>query len=145
MRVRIAATSAALMAALLGNSPAAGAPADSLSAHEKKAIAILLYSRICADCPAAPNMKTARWRFSSDLSLKGGIGIAYALVSYRTFARRPQAVLLGFDPYVGKWKLLESSPDGTNRFLCGQRLLLHPDVGIDRQLRVARAVIRCVG
>lgn len=132
----------ATVAAALVMAPSAVA-ADGLTAHDKAAITIVLYSRSCADCDFAPDMATARWRFASDFGMRGGLGVAYALVAFRDAGGKRHATLFGFEPYAGRWRLLLASPNGSATFQCGSRVVLNRHVGIDRQLRLVKRLVRC--
>lgn len=133
------------IAATLGVGVAGAAAADNLSLHDKHAIEIRLYSASCADCDSAPNMKTAVWRFASSFATGGNVtGFAYTLVTYRQVDGDRQAVLLGFEPYAGRWRILAKSASGRNEFSCGTNVLLNKNYALDRQLRLVKKLVRCL-
>ena len=139
---KVIACAAASLAAVVG--AGAAIAADNLGIHEKHAIAIKLYSLTCADCAAAPNMKTAVWRFASDFKAGASVtGFAYTLVSYRQVDGSKEAALFGFEAYAGRWRLLARSVDGSNRFACSTSLMLNPNYGLERQLRLVKKLVRC--
>ena len=115
------------MAAIAAGIAARPAAADSLTAHDKAALAIIMYERTCADCRNAPNMRTARWRFASDFDLRSGTQTAYAFALIRTFAGDTRSWLFAYSPYRGgRWKLLRANQTASDRFSCDTSLLTNP-------------------
>lgn len=119
--------------------------ADSLTAHDKAALEILIFKHgdVCVDCEWAPNFAAAKWKFASDFDRRqGGLDIAYASVRYRSMDKtKTGAWLFGFDAQSARWRILERTYGGA--FRCSTDVLVNPFIRIAYQMRMVGKVVRC--